>query len=72
MATLTEVKAKLAKYEAAEDAVLDNQSYTVNGTTYTRADLQAIQRRIVQLENKVAVLSGAGFGTQQVVFGGRR
>lgn len=45
----------LAKYRAAETAVLLGQSYSLGGKTVTRADLNAIRSGISDLENRIAV-----------------
>lgn len=41
--TLTQAQAKLAAVQAAIEAVLTNQEYTINNRTYRRADLRALQ-----------------------------
>lgn len=42
---------RLALYLACEKAILSgHQSHTVDGTTYTRADLRAVQKKIEELQ----------------------
>lgn len=65
---------RLAVYLAAEQAILrGNQSYTVDGHTFTRADLGQIQNAIARLRQSVALNGAAvptvgGINTTQVVF----
>lgn len=44
--TLAIAEARLSAYLAAEEAVLANQSYEINGRRLTRADLDSIQKGI--------------------------
>lgn len=44
--TLAQAEAQLAKYLAAEEAVLGGQAYEINGRMLRRADLEAIQAGI--------------------------
>ncbi len=61
MSTTLEAKQDLlAKYVAAECAVLKNQEYTIGNRTFVRADLNAIRKGRRQLELAVCAASGAG------------
>lgn len=54
MATLEQLKAKLAKYEEAEEAIIDGaQSYNINGRSLTRANLPEIRNAIAELEARI-------------------
>ncbi|UZP67726.1 DUF6148 family protein [Desulfovibrio mangrovi] len=61
---------RLDAYYAAETAILaGHQSYTVEGTAYTRANLQDVQRMINQLRNELtAMRNGGSIRQTQVVF----
>ncbi len=62
-------------YLAAEKAVMEgNQSYsTPDGMSYTRPDLRTIRAEIKSLRQEIAMQqNGGSYGTQQIVFGGRR
>ncbi|MBQ9528272.1 MAG: hypothetical protein IJR68_11725 [Fretibacterium sp.] len=50
-------KARLALYYKAEKAILNGQSYEIEGLKLTRADLGKVQDMIATLENKVERLS---------------
>lgn len=60
------IEERLALYSACEKAILTgHQSHTVDGVTYTRADLRAVQAKIKELE---AALNANSFNfTQQPV-----
>lgn len=65
---------RLALYLKAETSILEgNQSYSVSGMTYTRADLGQVRAEINRLRQDLAMVQNAGsYGCQSVVFGGRR
>lgn len=46
--------ARLALFEAALEAVLAGQSYSIDGRTLTRASAQWITDQIAQLESRIA------------------
>lgn len=50
---LATCEAKLAEYLAAETKILKNQSVQIDGDTYTRADLAAIQAGIEMWDLRV-------------------
>ena len=57
--TLQELKnERLRRYLEAEQAVLINQNYTMDGRIYTRADLDIIRKVIEGLLEDGAVLDG--------------
>jgi hypothetical protein len=58
--TLSDAEAQLAKYIAAETAVLNNQSYTIGGRALTRANLKDIQVGIERWDARVKRLSNSG------------
>jgi len=69
MPTIDELKARRDLYIAAERAILTgNQSYTVEGATFSRADLSTIQRQIRELDAQITACSGGGFAAYQVRF----
>lgn len=69
MPTLDELTSRRTLYLNAERAILEgSQSYTVEGATYTRADLASIQRQIRELDAQIASFSGGGFSAYQVRF----
>lgn len=63
---------RLALYEQCEAAILTgNQSYTVDGMTFTRANLTEVRRAIMELRQSMAgAVSGSlgGIRTTQVIF----
>jgi len=54
---LATCETKLAEYLAAETKILKNQSVQIDGDTYTRADLAAIQKGIDIWDLRVKRLS---------------
>ncbi|MGB1560796.1 MAG: hypothetical protein ACPHN2_04780 [Sinimarinibacterium flocculans] len=52
----------LTKYLAAEEAILDGQSYTHNGRSLTMADLRWVQAERKRLQRIVDVENGTGGG----------
>ncbi len=69
MATVTELQTRLAKYQAAEDAILGGaQSYTINGRTVTKANMMWVTKAIEQLESRIHFAGGNTHG--HAVFGG--
>jgi hypothetical protein len=63
-------QSRLDAYLAAEAAIISgHQTYTLEGTTYTRANLQDVQRMIYQLRNELAGMRRGGSLKQtQVIF----
>ena len=74
MPTTSEIQERLALYKAAEKKILEgNQSWSVKGKSFTKADLPAIQMEIRRLEQQLAMANNGGqFSVGQVVFAGRR
>ena len=72
--TEAEILERLALYLAAERKILEgNQSYSIGGVTYGRAELSQVRSEINRLRAELAVVqSGGSFGCQPVIFGGRR
>lgn len=69
MATLEKLRAKLAMYEAAEEAILDGaQSYSVNGRALTRANLSDIREAIDVLEARIEMKEGSAGGMTSPLF----
>lgn len=54
--TLQEIKAHLAKWEAADLAVSRGKSYTVDGLTYTRQDASAIRDQLEYWRLRLAMV----------------
>ena len=68
MNALLEMKKKrLAMYYEAEQAILLNQSYTVDGMTLNRANLSHVQKQINQLENVLRRAAGKGRRVRRVI-----
>jgi len=72
--TEAEILERLSLYLAAERKILEgNQSYSVSGVTYSRADLAQVRAEITRLRAELDMVQNNGsYGCQQVVFGGRR
>lgn len=61
--TLELAQSRLQEYLDAEESALANRSYTINGRTFTRQDLDAIRTGIDIWNKRVQQLtSGAGLG----------
>jgi hypothetical protein len=72
MATLSELTARLATYQDAEARILSGgQAVTVDGDAYTAANIDAIQREIIRLEQRIAMIRRGGFARSAAVFPGR-
>ncbi len=68
MSTLLEMnKKRLAMYYEAEQAILLNQSYSVDGMTLNRANLSHVQKKIVQLEQAIRRAEHKGGRVRQVI-----
>lgn len=68
MNALLEMKKKrLDMYYEAEQAILLNQSYTVDGMTLNRANLSHVQKQINQLENEIRRADGKGRRVRRVI-----
>ena len=68
MSTLLEMnKKRLAMYYEAEQAILLNQSYSVDGMTLNRANLSHVQKQINQLENEIRRADGKGRRVRRVI-----
>lgn len=48
------IESKLEKISDAIDAVLNEQSYSIDGVSYTRANLDSLLRMEERYENKLA------------------
>ncbi len=66
--TLADAQAQLAAWLAASTAVATGQSYTIEGRSLTRADLDAINRSIDKWDQRVQALSlrSSGRGRSRV------
>ena len=69
MATLAELQAELAKYEATRDKILGGQEYSVADRRLRRPDLATIERRISEL--RFAIARAQGQTTTYPLFGAR-
>ena len=73
MANLTTLQSDLALYRAAREAILTGQEYTIGSRRLRRPDLATIEKKIEELETRIAMLSKGGrINTGHVVFGGHR
>ncbi len=64
--TLAQAEAQLSSYLTAETAVLNNQSYTIEGRSMTRADLGEIRQGIKFWDTEVKRLSRGGLRVRGV------
>ena len=63
MTTVSSLQTELAKWETARDAILEGaQSYTINGRSVTRANLEFIQRKIDDINARIDRLNSGGRG----------
>ena len=68
MSTLLEMnKKRLAMYYEAEQAILLNQSYTVDGMTLNRANLSHVQKMIERLEKAIRRAEHKGGRVRRVI-----
>lgn len=75
MSTITELQADLAKYKSARDRILDSGQDVrdSSGRRLTSADLDALEKRISDLEARIAIAGNNGrVPGSSVVFGGHR
>lgn len=61
--TITEIRQHIAKWEAADQAVSRNKSYTVDNLTYTRQDAEQIRAMIDYWTRRLAAALAAGKGS---------
>lgn len=64
--TLAQAEQRLADYMAAEEKVLEGQSYTIAGRSLTRANLREIREGIDYWTGKVSTLA-SGRGRSRVM-----
>lgn len=57
---ISELRADIERWEAAANAVCRNKSYTVDGLTYTRQDLAAIEKILEGLYARLACVMRGG------------
>lgn len=57
---ISELRADIAKWEAAANSVAKSKSYTVDGLTYTRQDLAAIEKILENLYARLACVLRGG------------
>jgi len=74
MATIQQIEATLAQYEAARAKILEgNQSYQIGRRQYTKANLTEVQTVIDRLEARLENLKNGGvMPSGNIAFGGRR
>ena len=59
--SVSEIQAQIEAYKAALMAISVNKEYTINGMTYTRAELPEIRKTLEWLDSeKKALLSSTG------------
>lgn len=67
--TLKETLEMKAKYKAAIEAVLKNQSYTIDTTTYTKANLATLQAQFDKLDRAADRMQrGGGMRVRRIAF----
>lgn len=64
---LLSLKERLVAYQAAEIAILKNQSYTIKDMTYERANLQTVKDTIRDLSSQIATLERGGIFVQLAI-----
>jgi hypothetical protein len=57
--SLTIAQTNLDKWIAASEALAGNQSYSINGRSLNRANVDEVLRMITYWEKRVAILSGS-------------
>lgn len=57
---ISELRADIAKWEAAANAVSSNKSYMIDGVSYTRQDLAAIEATLQGLYARLACVLRGG------------
>ena len=57
---ISELRADIAKWEAAANAVSSNKSYMIDGVSYTRQDLAAIETTLQDLYSRLACVLRGG------------
>lgn len=57
---ISELRADIAKWEAAANAVSSNKSYMIDGVSYTRQDLAAIEATLQGLYSRLACVLRGG------------
>lgn len=58
--TIAELRADIARWEAAASAASQNRSYTIDGVSYTRQDLAAINQTLDTLYSRLACVLRGG------------
>ena len=58
--TVDELRAQIDRFETEAAAVSRNKSYIIDGLTYTRQDLAAIQSRLDELYSRLACVLRGG------------
>lgn len=57
---ISELRADIAKWEAAANAVSSNKSYMIDGVSYTRQDLAAIETTLQGLYSRLSCVLRGG------------
>lgn len=57
---ISEIRADIAKWEAAATAVSSNKAYSIDGVSYTRQDLSAIEATLQGLYSRLACVMRGG------------
>lgn len=57
---ISDLRADIAKWEAAANAVSSNKSYMIDGVSYTRQDLAAIEATLQGLYSRLACVLRGG------------
>ncbi len=73
MATLTTLQNDLVLYRQAREAILTGQEYAIGSRRLRRPDLAVIEKKIEELETRIAMAGQSGkINTGHVIFGGHR
>lgn len=59
-------KSRLGLYYAAEEKILEGQSYSIGSRSLTRANLSEVQKHIKELEGKIIALESRGTTKRKV------
>lgn len=59
-------RSRLMQYYAAEEKILEGQSYSIGSRSLTRANLSEVRKMINELESKISALENRGTTKRKV------